>query len=107
MDNYSFVPAYYEWHFIDDNGNVLLNMKDPSDDIYIENNINGQLLDEPVRFTTYDQMLDFCKDFIEVEKMCLDIEEDSGQGNDERIFDLPDNAAEIMAHALYDFYIAA
>lgn len=107
MENYSFVPAYYEWHFIDKDGNVLLNMKDPSDGIYIGCDTNGQLLDEPVRFTTYDQMLDFCKDFIEVEKMCLDNEEESGQGNDERIFDLPDNAAEIMAHALYYFYIAA
>lgn len=107
MANYSFVPAYYEWHFVDEKGNVLLNMNDPSEDIYIEDDINGQLLDEPVRFTTYDQMLDFCKDFIEVEKMCLDNEEDSGHGNDERIFDLPDNAAEIMAKALFDYYIAA
>lgn len=107
MDNYSFVPAYYEWHFIDDNGNVLLNMKDPFEVLFDETDESGQLLEQPRPITTLDGVLDVCKDFIEVEKMCLDSEENSGQGNDERIFDLPDNAAEIMAHALYDFYIAA
>ena len=106
MDNYSFVPAYYEWHLVNKDGDILLNMKDPFEMLFDETDESGQLLEQPRPITTLDGVLDVCKEFIEVEKMCLDIEEDSGQGNDEHIFDLPDNAADIMAQALYDYYVA-
>jgi len=109
MDNYSFVPAYYEWHLIDDNGNVLLNMKDPFEMLFDETDESGQLLEQPRPITTLDGVLDVCKDFIEVEKMCLesDYPASTSHGNNDSIFDLPDNAAEIMAKALFDYYIAA
>lgn len=108
MENYQFVPAYYEWHLVNKDGDILLSMEDPEESLCYETDTNGQLLDEPEPFTTLEEVHDFCKDFIETEKMCVESEpqKETVHGNDEHIFDLPDNAADIMAQALYDYYVA-
>lgn len=108
MENYQFVPAYYEWHLVNKDGDILLSMEDPEESLCYETDTNGQLLDEPEPFTTLEEVHDFCKDFIETEKMCVESEpqKETVHGNDERIFDLPNNAADIMAQALFDYYVA-
>lgn len=101
------MPAYYEWHLVNENGDIMLSMSDPLDSLYYETDIDGNLLDEPELFTSLDEVLDMCREFIEVEKRCIESDfEESVNGNDERIFDLPDNAADIMAQALFDYYVA-
>ena len=100
MENYQFVPAYYEWHLVNKDGDILLSMEDPEESLCYETDTNGELLDEPEPFTTLEEVRDMCKDFIETEKMCVENDVCSVHGNDDSIFDLPDNAADIMAQAL-------
>lgn len=107
---YDFVPAYYEWHFTDSDGNVLLNWIEPLGDLYIEFDDDGNWLEEP-RPMTYDQILAECEAFINIAWM--NFENDTAtQKNDmhgcysEDYEKLPKNAAKIMACALYDYYFA-
>lgn len=103
---YQFVGAYYEWHFIDTTtGEVLLVMNDPSDDLYISEDQDGNTLDEPEPMD-YDQVLALCEGHIETAEANYNGGEDEFEGISEALFrKLPDNAAEIMAKALYEYYL--
>ena len=100
--DYAFVPAYYEWHLIDTNEpeKVLLNWKDPIEDLFEESH--------PVK--TYDDVWGVCNHFVEATRVTLFEEEfDDPHGNTKEMFnDLPEDSVfiPIMAHALYDYYIA-
>ena len=110
-DNYVFRPAYYEWHLTDCNGRVLLNWVDPADNFYIYEDEYGNDLEDP-RPMTYDEVLAECEDYIECGNMFFreadeQDERDGYHGVRRREWEqLPDNAAEIMAKAIYDYYIA-
>ena len=105
MKQHEFIPAYYEWHFIDTENpkQVLLNWVDPIDDLYIYQDKDGNDLKEPLPMT-YEQVLRKCECFINMAQS--NIENDT-HGNKKELLDLlPSNAADIMATALYDYYIA-
>ena len=107
--NFAFVPGYYEWHFIDMKKpkQILLNWVDPGDSLLVYQDGDGNDLEEPQPMT-YEQVLDECEDFINVTKSNFDLgEDDYCHNNKKELFDkLPNNAAEIMAKALYNYYIA-
>lgn len=103
--NYQFVPAYYEWHFVDGDGNVLLNWVDPVESLYYEWDEDGEYLDEPKQFTTYDEVLCECQAYIETGDMNLEDDDEYHGVSREDWEQLPENAAEIMAMALYNYYI--
>ena len=107
---YNFCPAYYEWHLTDHLGRVLLNWPDPSEEFYIHTDEDGNDLDEP-RAMTYDEVVTECEAFIECGDLFFQAanDEDEREGyhgvhrkNWER---LPLDAAEIMAKAVYEYYI--
>ena len=110
-DNYVFRPAYYEWHLTDGDGRTLLNWVDPSENFYIYEDEDGNDLDEPQPMT-YEQVLAECEDYIECGNMFFreadeQDEHDGYHGVRRREWEqLPDNAAEIMAKAIYEYYIA-
>ena len=110
-DNYVFRPAYYEWHLTDGDGRTLLNWVDPADNFYIYEDEDGNDLDEPQPMT-YEQVLAECEDYIECGNMFFreadeQDEHDGYHGVRRREWEqLPDNAAEIMAKAIYEYYIA-
>lgn len=110
-NDYVFRPAYYEWHLSDGDGRVLLNWVDPSDNFYIYEDEDGNDLEEP-RSMTYDEVLAECKSYIETGDMFFEDadeqdERDGFHGVRRREWEqLPKNAAEIMAKAIYDYYIA-
>ena len=92
---YKFVPAYYEWHLVDEEGTVLLNMNDPAEEMAL--------------CKTYDDVKTEVEDFIVATKQEFDCwpDEKTIDGNTPEMFDkLPSNAVEIMAQALYDYYVA-
>ena len=104
MANYQFIPAYYEWHFIDaDNPDmVLLNMQDPIDSLYKDEDCD-ELMDD------IDQVRCVCEDYINTtrEGLELDGEERDINGNTlDGLDELPADAADIMAQALWNHYIA-
>ena len=109
-DNYVFRPAYYEWHLTDGNGRTLLNWVDPADNFYIYEDEDGNDLDEP-KPMTYEQVLAECEDYIETGNMFFreadEQEEREGyHGVHRREWkQLPENAAEIMAKAIFHYYI--
>lgn len=104
-----FRPTYYEWHLTDGNGRVLLCWVDPADSLYIYNDEDGNELDEP-QAMDYEQVLSECEDYIKSGKEFFKFADDDDEregfhGVRRREWDrLPDNAAEIMARALYDYY---
>lgn len=110
-DNCVFRPAYYEWHLTDGDGRVLLNWVDPAEYFYIYEDEDGNDLDEP-QSMTYEQVLAECEDYIECGNMFFreadeQDEHDGYHGVRRREWEqLPDNAAEIMAKAIYEYYIA-
>lgn len=93
-----FIPAYYEWHLVDENGKVLYNLVDPWG--------WGDPLDD---CKTLQDVIDVMEEDINVEKMnwnCCGGEPESPHNSLVNPFTLPDNAAEVMAQALYDYYVA-
>lgn len=93
-----FVPAYYEWHLVDENGKVLYNLVDPWgwDDPFDD-------------CKTLQDVIDVMKEDINVEEMnwnCYGGEPECPHNSLVDPFTLPDNAAEVMAQALYDYYVA-
>ena len=93
---YSFVPAYYEWHFLDEDGNILLNWVDPMDCF------NGNLTDiETVR--------NECDNFINQRRdnLLLGGQDPFHCNTLECLDKLPGNAAHIMAAALFNYYAVA
>ena len=65
--NYAFIPAYYEWHFIDKRhpSVVLLNWPDPVESLYYEfSEETGEAFDEPVQMTSFNDVLNECDAFI-------------------------------------------
>lgn len=106
-NNYAFVPAYYEWHFIDTRTNeVLLNWCDPVDSLFIYQDEDGNDLDEPIPMDL-DQVESECEDFINVTRMNLELENEDYPDNNTLmgLDELPANAVEIMANALYNYYL--
>lgn len=104
MKSYQFIPAYYEWHFVDaaDPDNVLLNMQDPIDSLY-KGGDSDELMDD------IDEVRSMCEDYINTtrENLELEHEECDVNGNTlDGLDELPANAADIMAQALYNHYIA-
>ena len=110
-NNYVFRPAYYEWHLTDGDGRTLLNWVDPAEYFYIYEDEDGNDLEEP-RPMTYEQVLAECEDYIECGNMFFreadeQDEREGYHGVRRREWEqLPDNAAEIMAKAIYEYYIA-
>ena len=96
--NFALVPAYYEWHLIDTNKpqEVLFNIVDPLEDLY----------DYPDGTpSTYEEVVSWMESSID---LALQRAEDGEDWNGVIVNknSLPDNAAEIMAAALYNYYIA-
>lgn len=106
--NYSFVPGYGEWHLIDDNKpeEVLFNIVDPLEKLFTHlNPYNEQSETDPLETATYNDVLDFTEDYINVAMRCAE-ENNAFEGI---IFDadkVPDDAAEIMAISLYNYYFS-
>ena len=100
--NYVFMPAYHEWHLIDTNepDKVILNWKDPLDDMF----------EEPYSVKSYDDVWGVCNHFVEATRITLFEEgfEDSHGNTKEMVNEWPDDGIliPILAHALYDYYIA-
>ena len=104
MANYAFIPAYYEWHFIDTENpeNVLLSWQDPVESLY-----KGE--DSDVLMTDIDDVYSECEDFINITRMNLELDDERKDVNGntiDNLNDLPANTVDIMAQALYDYYIA-
>ena len=95
--NLQFVPAYYEWHLTDKNGNMHC-MADPADEMFQE---NGDAL-------TLAEVVEFCEhDLIWADGLYRDGEEYNGVYIEEGF--TPKEIAkfsDIMATALYNYYIA-
>ena len=108
--SYRFIPAYYEWHLVDDKGKVILCMEDPIEDLmnYCDDEGNDYPPGEEKMMTTIDEVKDMCEDFISSIQRCF--EDNPGKsvdGNTEKMFSkLPKNAADIMAEALFYAYCA-
>lgn len=103
MAKYQFIPAYYEWHFIDaDNpDDVLLTMHDPVESLY-KGDDSDELMDD------IDDVYSVCEDYINTTRMNLELEDEKEDHNGntlDGLDELPANAADIMAQALYNYYI--
>lgn len=105
FEDYTFAPAYYEWHFCDFEGRVLLNWVDPGENFWIYEDEDGNELAEP-RPMTYDEVLEECRDYIRGGDFAFerDDEEEFAGVSRELWAELPENAAEIMAKAIYYYY---
>lgn len=98
MRHFRFVPGYYEWHLVDDNGTTLHNMVDPSDSLY----------DEDGNELTLEGVIALCEDDLN----CADSR--YAEGDDYNGILLEDTftpqeiveAAKIMGQTLYDYYIS-
>ena len=110
-DDYTFRPAYYEWHLVDGNGRLLLVWVDPADNFFIYEDEQGNELPEPLPMD-FDQVKAECEGYIETGNMFFDDadDEDEREGyhgvKREAWERLPKNAADIMARALYQTYCA-
>lgn len=96
---YQFVPAYYEWHLVDEKGKVIYNMIDPSEDCYDGNG-------EPL---TLDELRSFIDGDIRCQTEIWE-EKDPDYPSKNLLVspdELPECADEIMTQALYDYYCAA
>ena len=106
--DYAFVPAYGEWHLIDTNKpqEVLFNVVDPLERLYIHLDPFDEHSEvDPLEKATYEDVLDFSEDCINVARRCAENNEDF----DGIVYDdetVPGKAAEIIAQALYNYYIA-
>lgn len=97
---YSFVPGYYEYHFINLTGDILLNLNDPSDHCY---DSDGNPIED------FQQLKDDMLDVISEIRDVLEAGDEDLNGNTLDMFNqLPEDeiAAEIMARALWNDYIA-
>ena len=101
MANYALIPAYYEWHLVDTEQpqDVLLNINDPGEEMYWHD--EDADTDTP---KTYEDVLEWAQDIIDTAlRYAEEGEEYEGvMVSEDR---LPDNAAEIIAKALYEYYI--
>ena len=107
--NYAFISAYCEWHFID-KGNpshVILNWQDPVDSLYYEfSEETGDVYEEPVKMTSFNEVLNECDLFINNGLTAFENGEEKYHGVSKKDFmSLPLCASRIMAQALYDHYI--
>ena len=96
MKNYYFVPCYYEWHFIceDAPDEVLLNWTMPEEN------------EDLCKLKSLDEVYSLCEDYIECGRMNFDMGYKDYHGITKEMFDkLPENAANIMATALYNYYV--
>ena len=109
-NDYDFRPAYYEWHFTNGNGRLLLNWVDPSDNFWVKEDDEENDIYDDLRPMTYEEVLCECKDYIECGNNFFneadEIDEREGyHGVKREAWELlPDNAAEIMATALFYYY---
>ena len=96
--NFQFVPAYYEWHLTDDNGNILHNMVDPSECLYNE---DGTPMD-------LESVIDFCSQDLHMADWHYYSEQDyNGILLEENLTERQIKvASKIMGEALYNYYIA-
>lgn len=96
---YRFVPAYYEWHLVDENGKILYSMPDPTDELF----------NEQIKCETLDDVRGVVEGELDGEKANWSMNyEDTDEKHALIPFDeLPKSTCEIMARALYDYYIAA
>ena len=104
-NDYDFRPAYYEWHFTNGNGRLLLNWVDPGDNFWVTEDEEGNELPE-ARPMTYDEVLSECEGYIQGGDYAFeddDAEEFAGVSREDWAL-LPDNAAAIMATALFYYY---
>ncbi len=98
MRHFRFVPGYYEWHLVDDNGTTLHNMVDPSDSLY----------DEDGNELTLEGVIALCEDDLN------SADSRYAEGDDYNGILLEDTltpqeiveAAKIMGQTLYDYYIS-
>ena len=108
--DYVFRPAYYEWHFVDGNGRVLLNWVYPADNFVVREDDDDNDEYDLERPMTYDEVLEECKEYIQCGNMFFNEadEEDEEEGfhgvKREDFIRLPQNAADIMATALFYCY---
>lgn len=94
---YRFIPGYYEWHLIDDKGKVLYVMQDPSEDLF----------NEQTECETLDDVRGVIEGELETEKLNWQMNYESGEKHSQIPFDeLPKSICELMARALYDYYVA-
>lgn len=94
----SFIPAYYEWHLVDLNGRVLFNLVDPCEYCF---------KDDGRTPLTKDEIKSCIDDYIQYEfdrYACGDQELCPNLALLVKPDELPDNASEIMAQSLYDYY---
>lgn len=96
-NRYKFVPAYWEWHLIDteDNNKVVYNIVDPWDDDLLNCN-------------SLDDVRNYVWEELNVERNAWDCY--GGEPNYPHNalvnpFTLPDEIVDVMARALYDYYI--
>lgn len=102
MRQFSLIPAYYEWHLIDDETHETLhNLIDPADELYHEdgtprsleeltNWLNEELISADIAYSEDDEYNGI---WLRNEKRLDQIEE------------IP-AAAKVMAETLYNYYIA-
>lgn len=99
MKCYSFAPSYYEWHFTDGDGCVLLNWPDPERDLY---DYDGK------PFSTLEQFCDEAEWFVECGEWAFESGETHYHGVSKEDFKrLPISAGWIMAHVLYEYYVGS
>ena len=93
---YKFVPAYHEWHFVDEEGNILLVWDDPVDDLFYATPTPS----------TVEEVWDICHDFyLSVHNAFEEGEQEYNGITAEEFSKLPPNCEDIMAQALYNYYI--
>lgn len=97
--NISFIPAYYEWHLVDENGKVLYNLVDPGEDCYEEDGETPLTKDEIKCWIDFDIQC-------ELDRYADNAPDYPNQNLLVQPDELPDNAADVMAQALYDYYVA-
>lgn len=109
-NDYAFRPAYYEWHLTDGNGRVLLNWVDPADNFVVREDDDENDEYDVERPMTYDEVLAECEEYIQCGNDFFNEadEEDEEEGyhgvKREDFIRLPENAADIMATALFYYY---
>lgn len=95
---YRFIPGYYEWHLVDENGNILYVMQDPSEDLF----------NEQIECETLDDVRGVIEGELDTERQNWITNYEGNVARHALIpFDeLPKSTCEIMARALYDYYVA-
>lgn len=95
---YRFIPGYYEWHLVDKKGRVLYSMEDPIDDLF----------NERIECETLDDVRSVIEGELETEKLNWQMNyEDATERHALVDFnELPKSTCELMARALYDYYVA-